>query len=127
MATELGISTLAKLEQASNAFDSIVVTELGITTLVRLRQNLNALDSMSQEDFVKAPGFFEASGTKQLLQKIKQGKNNLCAIKYSALFKNAELNEKPAQGLIEFFADEKICDDKKNFMEESVRLTCNKI
>ncbi|MBR5964935.1 MAG: Ig-like domain-containing protein [Treponema sp.] len=116
------ISPLTTKIDKISAYEGISVLTYGAGTI-----NLNALESMSQEDFVKDPGFFEASDTKQLLQKIKQSQNKLCAIKYSALFKNTELNEKPAQGLIEFFADEKICDDKKNFMEESVRLTCNKI
>ena len=116
------ISTEAKRIEKISACEGIGVSSSYAGTI-----NLNALVSMSQEDFSDDPGFFEAADTKEMLEAIKTEGCNLCAIKYSALFKNAEINESPAAGLIEFTADEKICDDKKNFMEESVRLTCNKI
>ena len=46
MVTELGITTLVKLEQSLNAHDSIVVTDEGIVTLVKPVQSRNALVPM---------------------------------------------------------------------------------
>ena len=89
--------------------------------------SIERIESLSENDFSKDSAFFECAETKEMLASIKTSKTNLCALKCSTLFKNEEIDGKPSAGLIEFLADEKVCDDQKIFMEEGARLTCNKI
>lgn len=103
------------------AFDGVSVDSSFAGTIA-----LKGLDSLEEEEFERFSDFFDLQDTKARLDSLK-AQGGVCALKYSALYKNAEQNGKPSLGLIEFSASEKVFDDKKNFMEESARLSCNKI
>lgn len=87
---------------------------------------LRTMESVGKKDF---DGQTEFAGGEQVLQEIERLKSEdktLCLIKCGAAFKNVQKNSKPAHGLIEFAVDEKLRDDKNNFMEEGALFACNK-
>lgn len=52
LVTELGMFTLVRLEQCSNAYFPMLVTELGMFMLARLEQSLNALSPMLVTEYL---------------------------------------------------------------------------
>ncbi len=89
--------------------------------------DLRKVESLSESEFCKRQDFFEDEKTKSKILQLKLSGKKLCAIRFAAYFKSAEIDRKPVSGLIELSASEKLCDNNKNFMEEKTQLTCNKI
>ncbi|MBO7123512.1 MAG: Ig-like domain-containing protein [Treponema sp.] len=115
-------SAFAKGIDKVSAYEGISVTAFSAGSI-----SANSLESFGEEEFARFQNVFEDASVKEILNQIASGHKKAGVIKYDGLFKNSEISAKPAAGLIEFVANEKICDDMKNFTEESVRLTCNKI
>ena len=86
-----------------------------------------AIESLTEEELCKSSIFLEDSEAKQKLDSIKSSDSKLCSLKFSAQFKNAEINENPSPGIIEFLSNTALRDDKNNYLEEETRLSCNKI
>lgn len=86
-----------------------------------------AIESLTEEELFKSSIFLEDSEAKQKLDSIKSSDSKLCSLKFSAQFKNAEINENPSPGIIEFLSNTALRDDKNNYLEEETRLSCNKI
>ena len=126
--TELPIFFVFSINAFANGIEKISAYEgISVSVLSAGSINSKSLEAFAEEDFARFPNVFEDANVKACIDKIKSGQKKVCAVNYSALFKNSEISSRPAAGLIEFSANEKLCDDRKNFMEESVRLTCNKI
>lgn len=126
--SELPIFFVFSISAFSQEIDKISAYEgISVTAFSAGSISSNSLEIFGEENFARFQNVFEDSNVKQCLTQISSEQKKVCVIKNSALFKNSEISAKPAAGLIEFVANEKICDDMKNFMEESVRLTCNKI
>lgn len=115
-------SPFSKKIDRISAFEGISASATTAGTI-----NLNTIECLEEEDFLTFPEIFEDANAKETIDFIKANSLNPCAVLCRALFKNAELNEKPAAGLIEFTASQALCDDKQNYMEETTRLTCDKI
>lgn len=125
---ELPIYFIFSISSGSNKIDKISACEgLSVSSYYAGSIELKSFAILQEKDFTNEAEFFESAEIKNFLDSIRKPQTKLCAVKYSALYKNAEINEKPSAGLIEFAANESVKDDKNNFMEESARLTCNKI
>lgn len=116
------ISEHSKCIDKLSAYDGIDVSSYYAGTI-----NLNAVESISEDDFGNSAYIFTNPKAIEKINQIKESQCAISAIKFNAQFKNAELNESPSQGIIEFCVNKNICDDKKNYLEEETRLTCNKI
>ena len=86
-----------------------------------------ALESLTEEGLYEQTSFIQDDEAREKIESIKSADCKLCAVKFSAQFKNAEINENPSLGIIEFLAATRLRDDKNNYLEEETRLSCNKI
>ena len=87
---------------------------------------LKTMECLSKNETALENDFLAQKEFREALEKLESEGKNFSLIKCKGSFKNFQRNGKPARGLIEFVVSEKLCDDKKNFLEESARLTCDK-
>ena len=88
--------------------------------------SLKTVKALSQEEFDMTSEFFCSPSVRQKILSLQAQGKRLSLVDFGAVFANKEAASKPARGLLEFKVSKKLCDDMKNFMEESAALSCNK-
>lgn len=87
---------------------------------------INALSSIKSGKIMDSIDLLRMQNAARKIEELESERKNLCLVKCNSIFINRQKNDDPARGIIEFCASEKICDDKKNFMEEKAVFACNK-
>lgn len=87
---------------------------------------LRTLETKSESEFLSLQELLDCQEIKEKILALKAQGKTLSLVQCGATFSNRQKNERPARGVIEFRVSQKLCDDRKNFMEEEALFACNK-
>lgn len=124
---EISLYFLYSISRAAGRIDRLSAME---ATSVQANScaaiTLKTMQALCEEELLALADFSQEEEASKTIAALKAQGKKLSLVACRADFRNCLRNGKPAHGLIEFTASQKICDDKKNFMEESALFSCNK-